>query len=91
MTFGKVMKFLIRQGIDPRRVEAAGYGERCPAAAKHLRNRRVVFRIVCPRGPGATVNLLKTCPPAAVLRKPAPTAGTPRPGSRKSRRKAGKK
>jgi outer membrane protein OmpA-like peptidoglycan-associated protein len=81
----KVMKAIVRLGVDPSRVEAVGYGERCPVGVKHLRNRRVVFRVVCPVGPGATVRLSKRCPPAAALRTGPAT--TRRLGRGKNRRK----
>lgn len=52
---GSVMTYLIEIGVDPDRLEAAGYGEEQPVSNVHRENRRVEFVIVRGRVPGATI------------------------------------
>ncbi|MDI7266992.1 MAG: OmpA family protein [Myxococcota bacterium] len=71
-----VVEYLVRQGVDVRRLLAAGYGERCPvdprsSAAAWDKNRRVEFKIIwTDAGP---TRVERSCPAGAELQPPLPT------------------
>jgi OmpA-OmpF porin, OOP family len=70
-----VVEYLARQGVDPRRLLATGYGERCPMDPGHSesawdKNRRVEFKILWTDA-GAT-NVDRSCPAGAELQTPIP-------------------
>jgi outer membrane protein OmpA-like peptidoglycan-associated protein len=65
-----VLKYLVNKGIDPRRLRARGYGERCPVDPRHNekaweKNRRVEFKIVITEEGPTGVKL--ACPAAEDL------------------------
>jgi outer membrane protein OmpA-like peptidoglycan-associated protein len=70
-----VVEYLVRQGVDPRRLIAAGYGERCAIDSGHNerawdKNRRVEFKILwTDAGP---TNVERSCPAGVELQPPMP-------------------
>ncbi len=70
-----VAAYLVRQGVDPHRMLAAGYGERCPIDPAHNeaawdKNRRVEFKILWTNA-GPT-NVQRSCPAGAALQPRLP-------------------
>ncbi|MBI5499743.1 MAG: OmpA family protein [Deltaproteobacteria bacterium] len=70
-----VVEYLVHHGVEPGRLLAAGYGERCPIDPAHTpaawdRNRRVEFKIL--RTTTGTPDAERICPAGLELAPPVP-------------------